>query len=92
LKIYDSLKENNPKLQELEDDLLGKKPEISNELYKIIKEKDNKIKFLESKIKDIYKNKQIPRLLALLDNEDIQEKFNAFLNINEKARYYKKYE
>lgn len=92
LKIYDSLKENNPKLQELEDDLLGKKPEISNELYKIIKEKDNKIKFLESKIKDIYKNKQIPRLLTLLDNEDIQEKFNAFLNINEKARYYKKYE
>jgi hypothetical protein len=32
------------------------------------------------------------RLAALLEHEDIQEKFEAFLNINEKAKYYKKYE
>ena len=31
-------------------------------------------------------------LLALLKNEVVQQKFDAFLNINEKARYYKKYE
>jgi len=92
LKIYDSLKQNNPDLQSVEDILLGKKNDATKELHKIIQEKNEQIKVLESKIKEIYNNKQIPRLLALLDNEDIQEKFNAFLNINEKARYYKKYE
>lgn len=92
LKIYDSLKQNNPDLQDIENTLLGVKPDATKELQKIIQEKNNKIKFLELKIKEIYNNKQIPRLLALLENEDVQEKFNAFLNINEKARYYKKYE
>ena len=92
LKIYDSLKQNNPDLQDIENMLLGVKPDATKELQKIIQEKNNKIKFLELKIKEIYNNKQIPRLLALLEHEDIQEKFNAFLNINEKARYYKKYE
>jgi hypothetical protein len=29
---------------------------------------------------------------TLLEHEDIKEKFEAFLNINEKVRYYKKYE
>lgn len=92
LKIYDSLKQNNPDLQDIENMLLGIKPDATKELQKIIQEKNNKIKFLELKIKEKYNDKQVLRLLALLENEDIKEKFNAFLNINEKAKYYEKYE
>ena len=49
-------------------------------------------KELKQKIEQLQTNKNIMRLAALLEHEDVQEKFQAFLNINEKVRYYKKYE
>jgi hypothetical protein len=54
--------------------------------------KDIEIKELKQKIEQLQTNKNIMRLAALLEHEDIKEKFEAFLNINEKAKYYKKYE
>jgi hypothetical protein len=53
---------------------------------------NKEIKELNARIAQLQTNKNITRLIDLLDNEDIQMKFEAFLTINEKARYYKKYE
>lgn len=93
LKIYPSIKHYNPKIQEIENTLIGKKPDLVVEsLQKTIELKDQEIKELKQSIEQLQTNKNINRLIAILDNEDIQTKFEAFLNINEKARYYKKYE
>jgi hypothetical protein len=93
LKIYPSIKHYNPKIQEIENTLIGKKPDLVVEsLQKTIELKDQQIKELKQSIEQLQTNKNINRLIAILDNEDIQTKFEAFLNINEKARYYKKYE
>jgi hypothetical protein len=93
LKIYPSIKHYNPKIQEIENTLIGKKPDLVVEsLQKTIELKDQQIKELKQSIEQLQTNKNINRLITILDNEDIQTKFEAFLNINEKARYYKKYE
>jgi len=93
LKIYPSIKHYNPKIQEIENTLIGKKPDLVVEsLQKTIELKDKEIKQLKQSIEQLQTNTNINRLIAILDNEDIKEKFEAFLNINEKARYYKKYE
>jgi hypothetical protein len=93
LKIYPSIKHYNPKIQEIENTLIGKKPDLVVEsLQKTIELKDQEIKELKQSIEQLQTNKNINRLIAILDNEDIKAKFEAFLNINEKARYYKKYE
>ena len=93
LKIYPSIKHYNPKIQEIENTLIGKKPDLVVEsLQKTIELKDQQIKELKQSIEQLQTNKNINRLIAILDNEDIQTKFEAFLNINEKAKYYKKYE
>ena len=95
LKRYDSLKFFNTELQDLEDLLLGKVfkgTEETKALQKIIKEQEKKIAELNFKIAQYNENRNIKRLIALLDNKDIEMKFNAFVEINEKASYYKKYE
>jgi hypothetical protein len=93
LKNYESVKYYNPKIQELENFLLELKPDLVVEsLQKTNQLKDQEINKLKETIKQLQPNKNINRLLAILDNDDIKERFEAFLNINEKARYYKKYE
>jgi hypothetical protein len=93
LKIYPSVKHYNPRIQEIENILVGKKPDLVVEsLQRTIELKDKEIKELNARIAQLQTNKNITRLIDLLDNEDIQMKFEAFLTINEKARYYKKYE
>jgi hypothetical protein len=93
LKNYESVKYYNPKIQELENFLLELKPDfVVESLQKTNQLKDQEINKLKETIKQLQPNKNINRLIAILDNEDIKAKFEAFLNINEKARYYKKYE
>jgi hypothetical protein len=93
LKIYETVKYYNPKIQELENIIIGKKPDLVVESLQFkIKMKDIEIKELKKQIEQLQTNKSIMRLAALLEHEDIKEKFEAFLNINEKAKYYKKYE
>jgi hypothetical protein len=93
LKNYESVKYYNPKIQELENTIIGTKPDLVVEsLQKTNQLKDIEISELKETIKQLQPNKDINRLIAILDNEDIKDKFEAFLNINEKARYYKKYE
>lgn len=92
LKIYDSVKFYNPKIQELEDKLIGKKTDIVyDSLNEIIKEKDKEIEKLKVRLEQLKTNTEINRLITLLQHEDIQEKFKAFLTINEKAKYYPKF-
>jgi hypothetical protein len=93
LKIYPSIKYYNPRVQEIENSVIGIKPDIVVEsLQKTLELKDQEINNLKQTIKQIQTNKDINRLLPLLEHEDIKEKFEAFLTINEKAKYYKKYE
>jgi hypothetical protein len=93
LKNYESVKYYNPKIQELENTITGTKPDLVVEsLQKTNQLKDIEISELKETIKQLQPNKDINRLIAILDNEDIKAKFEAFLNINEKAKYYKKYE
>lgn len=93
LKIYPIVKKHNPRVEELENVILGKKKDLVFESFeKQIQEKNNEIKELKKQIERLKPNESINRLLVLLENEDIKEKFEAFLTINEKARYYKKYE
>ena len=93
LKRYESYKFYNPKIEELELKLLGKKPDdLLTKLYNTIEQQEKEIKKLNFQLKQLQSNQKIKRLLALLKNEVVQQKFDAFLNINEKARYYKKYE
>ena len=83
----------NPKIEELENTIKGTKPDLVVESLQFkIQMKDIEIKELKKQIEQLQTNKSIMRLAALLEHEDIQEKFEAFLNINEKAKYYKKYE
>jgi hypothetical protein len=93
LKIYETVKYYNPKIQELENIIIGNKPDLVVESLQLTnKLKDIEIAELKKQIEQLQSNKSIMRLAALLEHEDIQEKFEAFLNINEKAKYYKKYE
>jgi hypothetical protein len=93
LKIYPSIKYYNPRVQEIENSVIGIKPDLVVEsLQKTLELKDQEINNLKQTIKQIQTNKDINRLLPLLEHEDIKEKFEAFLTINEKAKYYKKYE
>ena len=93
LKIYPIVKTYNPRIEEIEKTILGNKPDLVVESLQLSnKEKDLEIKELKKQIEQLQTNKNIMRLASLLQHEDIQEKFEAFLNINEKARYYKKYE
>jgi hypothetical protein len=93
LKIYPSIKHYNPRVQEIENSVIGIKPDLVVEsLQKTLELKDQEINNLKETIKQIQTNKDINRLLPLLEHEDIKEKFEAFLTINEKAKYYKKYE
>jgi predicted transcriptional regulator len=94
LKIYETVKYYNPKIQELENTIKGIKPDLVVESLQFTNKlmKDIEIKELKKQIEQLQSNKSIMRLAALLEHEDIQEKFEAFLNINEKAKYYKKYE
>lgn len=92
LKIYDSIKYYNPKIQELEDKLMYKQPDVVyDSLNDVIKEQDQEIRKLKATLEQLKTNKDISRLTTLLQHEDIKEKFNAFLNINEKAKYYPKF-
>ena len=87
------IKHYNPKVEELENLINGVKPDLVLESLQFkIQMKDIEIKELKQKIEQLQTNKNIMRLAALLEYEDVQEKFQAFLNINEKVRYYKKYE
>lgn len=93
LKIYPMIKHYNERVEEIENLINGIKPDLVVESLQFkIKMKDIEIKELKQQIEQLQKNKSIMRLAALLEHEDIKEKFEAFLNINEKARYYKKYE
>lgn len=93
LKIYPMIKHYNPRVEELENLINGVKPDLVLESLQFkIQMKDIEIKELKQKIEQLQTNKNIMRLAALLEHEDVQEKFQAFLNINEKVRYYKKYE
>jgi hypothetical protein len=93
LKIYPMIKHYNERVEELEKLINGVKPDLVVESLQFkIKMKDTEIKELKQKLEQVQSNKSIMRLAALLEYEDIKEKFEAFLNINEKARYYKKYE
>jgi DNA-binding transcriptional MerR regulator len=93
LKIYPMIKHYNPRVEELENLINGVKPDLVLESLQLkIQMKDIEIKELKQKIEQLQTNKNIMRLAALLEHEDVQEKFQAFLNINEKVRYYKKYE
>jgi predicted transcriptional regulator len=93
LKIYETVKYYNPKIQELENTIKGIKPDLVVESLQLTnKLKDIEIAELKKQIEQLQSNKSIMRLAALLEHEDIKEKFEAFLNINEKVRYYKKYE
>ena len=93
LKIYPMIKQYNPRVEELENLINGVKPDLVLESLQLkIQMKDIEIKELKQKIEQLQTNKNIMRLAALLEHEDVQEKFQAFLNINEKVRYYKKYE
>ena len=87
------IKHYNPMVEELENLINGVKPDLILESLQFkIQMKDIEIKELKQKIEQLQTNKNIMRLAALLEYEDVQEKFQAFLNINEKVRYYKKYE
>jgi|688.fasta_scaffold69052_4 GTPase involved in cell partitioning and DNA repair len=96
LKIYETVKHYNPKIQELENTIIGNKPDLVVESLQLTnKLKDIEIAELKKQIEQLKKqhtNQTINRLIPLLEHEDIKEKFEAFLNINEKAKYYKKYE
>ena len=93
LKIYPMIKQYNPRVEELENLINGVKPDLVLESLQLkIQMRDIEIKELKQKIEQLQTNKNIMRLAALLEHEDVQEKFQAFLNINEKVRYYKKYE
>ena len=93
LKIYPMIKHYNPRVEELENLINGVKPDLVLESLQLkIQMKDIEIKELKQKIEQLQTNKNIMRLAALLEHEDVQEKFQAFLNINEKVRYYEKYE
>jgi hypothetical protein len=87
------IKHYNERVEELENLINGVKPDLVVESLQFkIKMKDIEIKELKQQIEQLQKNKSIMRLAALLEHEDIKAKFEAFLNINEKAKYYKKYE
>lgn len=90
LKIYEQIKHYNPKIEELEDLITGKKRKPPTIVE--IDEKEEEVVTLKNQIKELQTNKYIQRLLPLLDNENTREKFKAFVEINEKTRYYKKYE
>ena len=93
LKNYSIIKNYNTRIEELEDKLTGKVPDKAVEALEFkIKMQELEIKELKQSLEELNSNKNIERLCVLLQHEDIQEKFEAFLTINEKARYYKKYE
>jgi len=96
LKNYESVKYYNSKIQELENTITGTKPDLVVESLQLTnKLKDIEISELKKQIEQLKKqdnNETINRLIPLLEHEDIKAKFEAFLNINEKAKYYKKYE
>jgi len=99
LKIYNDFKRNNKELEVLEELLTGiiieKKPDDSllvTEFNRILNEKNKEIAELKSMLEQYSKNNNIKRLVALLDNENIEMKFKAFVDINEKARYYPKFD
>ena len=93
LKNYSKIKYYNPRVQEIESKLIGSKPDfVVESLQRTMNLKDKEINQLKFRLEQLQTNKLIERLIPLLDNEDIQVKFEAFLTINEKARYYKKYE
>ena len=96
LKNYESVKYYNPKVQELENTIKGNKPDLVVESLKFkIQMNDIEISELKKQIEQLKKqdnNETINRLIPLLEHEDIKAKFEAFLNINEKAKYYKKYD
>ena len=94
LKIYPIVKKHNPRVEELESILLGgkKKNVIFDNLQLQLDKKNQEIKELKEQLNYAVSNKVLKRLLPLLDNENILEKLEAFIDINEKARYYKKYE
>lgn len=94
LKIYPIVKQHNPRVKELESILLGgkKKNVIFDSLQLQLDKKNQEIKELKEQLNYAVSNKVLKRLLPLLDNENILEKLEAFIDINEKARYYKKYE
>lgn len=95
LKNYESIKKYNKEVQNLEDLFTDTTTEIieenkHSELTDIINQKNQEIIYLRSilerKDKDI-----INRITALLDNEQFEMKLEAFVNINEKAKYYPKF-
>jgi hypothetical protein len=96
LKIYETVKHYNPKIQELENTIVGTKPDLVVESLQLTNQlKDIEISELKKQLEQLKKqdnNEIINRLIPLLEHEDIKAKFEAFLNINEKAKYYKKYE
>jgi predicted transcriptional regulator len=96
LKNYESVKYYNPKIQELENTITGTKPDLIVESLQLKNQlKDIEIAELKNQLEQLKKqhtNQTINRLIPLLEHEDIKDKFEAFLNINEKAKYYKKYE
>lgn len=94
LKIYPIVKKHNPRVKELESILLDdkKKNATVDTLQLELERKNQEIKKLKEQLNYAVSNKLLKRLLPLLDNENTLEKLEAFININEKARFYKKYE
>jgi hypothetical protein len=58
----------------------------------ITKQLEQKIIELENKIKLNQSDELLQRVSALLDNETFRSKLEAFVSINEKARYYPKFD
>jgi len=58
----------------------------------ITKQLEEKIIELENKIKSIQSDELIQRVSTLLQHETFKEKLEAFVTINEKAKYYPKFD
>jgi len=95
LKNYESIKKYNKEVQHLEDLFIDTTEEVlessyNSELNKIISQKSEEILNLRL-ILNRYDKDIIKRVVALLENEQFEIKLEAFVNINEKAKYYPKF-
>jgi len=93
IKIYDAMRFSSARVQDMEDILLGKSTTASKEvkrLEEIIYNQKKMINNLQMQIATV-ENNNIKRLIPLLKNKDIEVKFNAFVELNEKAKFYPKF-
>ena len=93
IKIYDAMRFSSARVQDMEDILLGKSTTNSKEIKKleeVIYNQKKMINNLQMQIATV-ENNNIKRLIPLLKNKDIEVKFNAFVELNEKAKFYPKF-